>query len=103
MPHTGIDCVVKFNIICDDVFRPYFEEKARYNALLDAQKTRIQALEREVSAAKLTYGQALRNLERISDEIHRLRSKCQEHSHQRLNGEGNIDDVYLFTTVFIRG
>lgn len=54
--------------------RPYFEEKARYNSLLDTQKNKVQALEKDVGNAKLTYSQALRNLEKISEEIHRHRS-----------------------------
>ncbi|XP_041969660.1 SH3 domain-binding protein 5-like [Aricia agestis] len=55
--------------------RPYFEEKARINTALEAQKARIQTLEGQVADAKLKYSQALRNLERISDEIHKHRSR----------------------------
>ncbi|KAL4719387.1 hypothetical protein ACJJTC_011615 [Scirpophaga incertulas] len=57
--------------------RPYFEEKARINAALESQKARIQTLEVQVSEAKQQYSSALRNLERISDEIHRHRSRRQ--------------------------
>ncbi|CAH4023852.1 unnamed protein product [Pieris brassicae] len=57
--------------------RPYFEEKARINAALEAQKARIQTLEEQVTEAKQKYSSALRNLERISDEIHRHRSRRQ--------------------------
>ncbi|XP_045762674.1 guanine nucleotide exchange factor rei-2-like [Maniola jurtina] len=57
--------------------RPYFEEKARINSALEAQKARIQTLEEQVSDAKQKYSSALRNLERISDEIHRHRSRRQ--------------------------
>ncbi|XP_068625147.1 guanine nucleotide exchange factor rei-2-like [Battus philenor] len=57
--------------------RPYFEEKARINAALEAQKARIQTLEEQVAEAKQQYASALRNLERISDEIHRHRSRRQ--------------------------
>lgn len=55
--------------------RPYFEEKARINTALETQKARIQTLEVQVSDAKQQYASALRNLERISDEIHRHRSR----------------------------
>ncbi|GBP73703.1 SH3 domain-binding protein 5-like [Eumeta japonica] len=55
--------------------RPYFEEKARINAALEAQKARIQSLEESVAVTKQQYSAALRNLERISDEIHRHRSR----------------------------
>ncbi|XP_075985511.1 uncharacterized protein LOC142982723 [Anticarsia gemmatalis] len=57
--------------------RPYFEEKARINTALEAQKARIQTLEEQVSDAKQQYSSALRNLERISDEIHKHRSRRQ--------------------------
>ncbi|KAG6453892.1 hypothetical protein O3G_MSEX008370 [Manduca sexta] len=57
--------------------RPYFEEKARINTALEAQKARIQTLEEQVAEAKQQYSSALRNLERISDEIHRHRSRRQ--------------------------
>ncbi|CAB3229405.1 unnamed protein product [Arctia plantaginis] len=57
--------------------RPYFEEKARINTALEAQKARIHTLEEQVSEAKQQYSSALRNLERISDEIHKHRSRRQ--------------------------
>ncbi|XP_050552180.1 uncharacterized protein LOC118277115 [Spodoptera frugiperda] len=57
--------------------RPYFEEKARINTALEAQKARIQTLEEQVADAKQQYSSALRNLERISDEIHKHRSRRQ--------------------------
>ncbi|KAH9642860.1 hypothetical protein HF086_011907 [Spodoptera exigua] len=57
--------------------RPYFEEKARINTALEAQKARIQTLEEQVAEAKQQYSSALRNLERISDEIHKHRSRRQ--------------------------
>ncbi|XP_059055918.1 uncharacterized protein LOC131849813 [Achroia grisella] len=57
--------------------RPYFEEKARINSALENQKARIQTLEEQVAEAKQQYSSALRNLERISDEIHRHRSRRQ--------------------------
>lgn len=49
--------------------------------MLELQKQRVQALEVQVSASKFTYADALRNLEQISDEIHRSRSK----THSLLN------------------
>ncbi|XP_060807306.1 SH3 domain-binding protein 5 homolog isoform X2 [Amyelois transitella] len=57
--------------------RPYFEEKARINAALEHQKARIQTLEEQVTEVKQQYSSALRNLERISDEIHKHRSRRQ--------------------------
>lgn len=53
--------------------RPYFEEKQICQDQLQTQKNRIQELQAQVQHAKQTYSTALRNLERISDEIHRQR------------------------------
>ncbi|XP_071528847.1 uncharacterized protein [Panulirus ornatus] len=53
--------------------RPYFELKAAVNQQLEAQKQQVRQLEESVARAKLTYSQALANLETISDEIHRNR------------------------------
>ncbi|XP_011312214.1 uncharacterized protein [Fopius arisanus] len=52
---------------------PYYEMKAQFNQVLEQQKTRVSELERSVTEAKMTYAEALRNLEKISDEIHRTR------------------------------
>lgn len=49
--------------------------KAYFNHLLEQQKLKVQNLESQVQSAKLTYADALRNLERISDEIHQTRNK----------------------------
>lgn len=53
--------------------RPYFEEKQLCQEQLEAQKGRIQQLEDQIAAAKTAYGTALRNLEQISEEIHKQR------------------------------
>lgn len=53
--------------------RPYFEEKQVCQDQLQTQKNRIQELQQQVSSAKATYSTALRNLERISEDIHRQR------------------------------
>ncbi|XP_068083689.1 uro-adherence factor A isoform X2 [Anabrus simplex] len=52
---------------------PYFEMKAHFNQLLEDQKKRVKSLEQQVGHAKMSYAEALRNLEQISDEIHRTR------------------------------
>lgn len=52
--------------------------KAHFNNLLDQQKVKVQSLESQVSNAKLTYAEALRNLEQISDEIHQSRSRASQ-------------------------
>ncbi|EDW00837.1 SH3 domain-binding protein 5 homolog [Drosophila grimshawi] len=53
--------------------RPYFEEKQVCQDQLQTQKNRIQELQQQVASAKATYSTALRNLERISEDIHRQR------------------------------
>ncbi|XP_030387424.1 SH3 domain-binding protein 5 homolog [Scaptodrosophila lebanonensis] len=53
--------------------RPYFEEKQVCQDQLQTQKNRIQELQQQVATAKTTYSTALRNLERISEDIHRQR------------------------------
>ncbi|XP_023305314.2 SH3 domain-binding protein 5 homolog [Lucilia cuprina] len=53
--------------------RPYFEEKQICQDQLQTQKNRIEELQLQVQTAKNTYATALRNLERISDDIHRQR------------------------------
>ncbi|XP_063629476.1 SH3 domain-binding protein 5-like [Cydia splendana] len=72
--------------------RPYFEEKARINTALEAQKARIQTLEEQVCEAKQQYSSALRNLERISDEIHKHRSRRQS-TRNEIDRASTITDV----------
>ncbi|KAJ3649178.1 hypothetical protein Zmor_020933 [Zophobas morio] len=55
---------------------PYYEMKAHFNHLLEQQKSKVQHYESQVATAKLTYAEALRNLEQISDEIHQTRRKA---------------------------
>ncbi|XP_059478019.1 SH3 domain-binding protein 5-like [Neocloeon triangulifer] len=57
--------------------RPYFETKAQTNLVLETQKTRVKALEKQVAQSKLCYSRALGNLEKISDEIHQIRRESQ--------------------------
>nr|XP_036230034.1 SH3 domain-binding protein 5 homolog isoform X1 [Bactrocera oleae] len=58
--------------------RPYFEEKQICQDQLHTQKNRIQELQQQVQTAKNTYATALRNLERISEDIHRQRGDFQQ-------------------------
>ncbi|XP_075169746.1 SH3 domain-binding protein parcas isoform X2 [Haematobia irritans] len=53
--------------------RPYFEEKQICQDQLQTQKNRIEELQVQIQTAKNTYATALRNLEHISEEIHRQR------------------------------
>ncbi|KAM7347498.1 uncharacterized protein ACRADG_007067 isoform 2-T2 [Cochliomyia hominivorax] len=58
--------------------RPYYETRANYNGILKAQKEKINNLENRVADAKMTYNEALKNLEQISEEIHRQRQQKQQ-------------------------
>uniref|UniRef100_A0A1Q3FKG8 Putative btk-associated sh3-domain binding protein sab n=2 Tax=Culex tarsalis TaxID=7177 RepID=A0A1Q3FKG8_CULTA len=53
--------------------RPYYELRANYNAVLLEQKQKVLDLEAKVSEAKMSYNEALTNLEKISEEIHQQR------------------------------
>lgn len=55
--------------------RPYYETRANYNGILKQQKVRIEDLEERVSSAKSAYNEALKRLEEISEEIHRMRKE----------------------------
>ncbi|XP_044739430.1 uncharacterized protein LOC123300844 isoform X2 [Chrysoperla carnea] len=64
---------------------PYFEMKAQFNQHLDLQKIKVQTLEKQVCNAKLTYAEALRHLEQISDEIHRNRKKSKANVYHEID------------------
>lgn len=53
--------------------RPYFEEKQICQDQLQTQKERIQYLQSQVQRAKRAYSQSLKNLEQISEDIHKMR------------------------------
>ncbi|XP_042907820.2 SH3 domain-binding protein 5-like [Parasteatoda tepidariorum] len=57
--------------------RPYFEMKAQFNQLLEEERKKVHHLEENVLKVKMSYADALHNLEEISDEIHQQR-KFQE-------------------------
>lgn len=53
--------------------RPYFDEKQICQDQLQTQKERIQELQTQIQCAKTMYSTSLKNLEQISEEIHRQR------------------------------
>lgn len=61
-----------YNYYFFEFLRPYFELKIHYNQLLEQQKNKVKSLEKQVSEVKNRYAEALRNLEQISDEIHKV-------------------------------
>ncbi|XP_035220159.1 SH3 domain-binding protein 5-like isoform X7 [Stegodyphus dumicola] len=54
---------------------PYFEMKAKFNQLLEEQRKKVHHLEENVLKVKMSYADALHNLEEISDEIHQKRKR----------------------------
>ncbi|CAL1277361.1 unnamed protein product [Larinioides sclopetarius] len=52
---------------------PYFEMKAQFNQLLEEQRKKVHQLEEKILKMKMSYADALHNLEEISDEIHQKR------------------------------
>lgn len=69
--------------------------KAHFNQLLEQQKSKVQALETQVSNAKMSYADALRQLEQISDEIHQNRKKAS----LLLNSSNNGKQISMDSTV----
>ncbi|CAF2567264.1 unnamed protein product [Rotaria sp. Silwood2] len=55
--------------------QPYYEKKAEYHKELDFQKRKVDGLENCVNEAKAQYQESLRNLEKISNEIHAQRNQ----------------------------
>ncbi|XP_055929059.1 SH3 domain-binding protein 5-like isoform X4 [Argiope bruennichi] len=64
---------------------PYFEMKAQFNQLLEEQRKKVHHLEEKILKMKMSYADALHNLEEISDEIHQKRKSVDS----RLYVEGN--------------
>lgn len=58
--------------------RPYFEEKSLCNEQLANQKERVEVLQTQVAAVKGAYAASLKELERISEEIHCKRNKNKQ-------------------------
>ena len=50
--------------------RPYFDEKSLCQGQLATQKERVESLQRSVAKVKNEYAESLKELERISEEIH---------------------------------
>ena len=58
--------------------RPYFELKARFNQILDDQKRQVQVIEETIAMTKEGYSDSLKELEKISEEIHQRRAERQK-------------------------
>jgi len=62
--------------------------KAEFNKRMEEQKRRVQELEESVLKSKLSYADALHNLEEISDEIHQRRKRQEERRALGTRGHG---------------
>ncbi|XP_018621439.2 SH3 domain-binding protein 5-like isoform X2 [Scleropages formosus] len=75
--------------------RPYFELKAKYYLQLEQLKKQVEERQARLSTAKGEYKAALRNLEKISDEIHERRRssalECRGHG-VGSDGDGGCAD-----------
>lgn len=70
--------------------------KAHFNNLLEQQKQKVQNLETQVTTAKLSYADALRNLEQISDEIHQKRNTSTKPENLAHNKQISIESNESF-------
>ncbi|XP_058975124.1 uncharacterized protein LOC101895925 isoform X1 [Musca domestica] len=77
---------------------PYYETRANYNGILKTQKEKINSLENKVAEAKMTYNEALKNLEQISEEIHRQRQQQQQQQQNLINYETMLNQAADDTT-----
>ncbi|UJR15634.1 hypothetical protein I4U23_002571 [Adineta vaga] len=76
--------------------QPYYEKKAEYHKELDFQKRKVFGLENCVNEAKAQYQESLRNLEKISNEIHaqRKQGKLRRELGERTAGVGEEQITY---------
>ena len=72
-PTAQVPVSISFIYYC--LCRPYFEAKARLNQSLDDQKRQIQLIEETIQMTKMGYADSLKQLEKISEEIHERRRK----------------------------
>merc|ERR1711981_865606 len=68
--------------------RTYFELKARFNQVLDDQKRQVQLIEETITMTKNGYSESLKELEKISEEIHQRRAARQHRCEKNLEKLG---------------
>ncbi|CAF2841058.1 unnamed protein product [Rotaria sp. Silwood2] len=76
--------------------KPYYETKVEFHKELDFQKRKVSGLENCVNEAKSQYQESLRNLERISNEIH---AKRQQKMLPNKSGEQILDEQSLAASI----
>ena len=75
-------------IFFDISYRTYFELKARFNQVLDDQKRQVQLIEETITMTKNGYSESLKELEKISEEIHQRRAARQQRCEKNLEKLG---------------
>ncbi|CAF1473609.1 unnamed protein product [Rotaria sp. Silwood1] len=72
--------------------KPYYEMKVEYHKELDFQKRKVRGLENCVNEAKSQYQESLKNLERISNEIHEKRHQkaLQNESEEKISDKQSL-------------
>jgi len=68
--------------------RPYFDMKYKWNKQLEIQKQRLEKIQEGITHSKNAYSDTLRNLEIISDDIHRSREEKRRSLLLGARGEG---------------
>ena len=66
------------------LFRSYFELKARFNQVLDDQKRQVTLIEETITMTKNGYSDSLKELEKISEEIHQRRAARKKRCEKNL-------------------
>ena len=82
-------CMLHIQYIFFDIsYRTYFELKARFNQVLDDQKRQVQLIEETITMTKNGYSESLKELEKISEEIHQRRAARQQRCEKNLEKLG---------------
>ena len=74
------------------LFRSYFELKARFNQVLDDQKRQVTLIEETIAMTKNGYSDSLKELEKISEEIHQRRAARKKRCEKSLEKLGIRED-----------
>lgn len=83
--------------------RPYFDEKFLCQEQLNTQKERVENIKREIARAKHSYSETLKQLERISNEIHMKRkglATLESDILSKLLPPRFFGSLFLFTNAF---
>ncbi len=77
----------------------YYDEKNRWTIQMEAQKTRIQDLEKTLHLTKITYKEAMHNLAKISEEIHMKRKNMMPNNNNNSSNNKNHNNTNLISNL----